>query len=96
MLVEFDKEWCHVDPALEAVEEAFHAGCVAVAQDRLRQRQPRVSRIGDKGFPTKTLAMSSDGVFLTRDVSDVVAGFLDHALLAVHRAAPPAHVFVAN
>src|SRR5262249_35078942 len=31
-------------------------------------------------------------VCLARDVGDVVAGFLEQPLLAVHRASPPAHV----
>src|SRR5712691_7583436 len=92
LVVEFDKQWGNMDPALEAVEDAFHTVFVAVAQHRIRQRQPRVPRIGDKGLPAKTLATRSDGVFLTSDVGDVVAGFLDDALLATHRAAPPAHV----
>src|SRR6266487_936364 len=63
-LVECNKQWCDMDPALEAVEEAFNAVCVAIAQHRILQRQPFVPRIGDKGFPAKTLTASSDGVFL--------------------------------
>src|ERR1041384_950784 len=81
-----------MDPALEAIEDAFHAVFVAVAQHRRLQRQPLLYCIGDKGLPAKTLATSGDGVCLTRDVGDVVADFLDHALLAAHRASPPAHI----
>src|SRR5947209_3766457 len=81
-----------MDPALEALEDAFNTVFVAIAQDRILERQPRVSRIRDKGFPAKTLAAGSDGPFLSHDMGNVVAGFLDHALLAVHRASPPTHV----
>ncbi len=92
MLVAFDKQRGDMDAALEAVEEAFHAVCVTIAQHRLLQRQPRVSRIGDKGFPTQALAVRSDDVFLTCDLCDVVTGSLDHALLAMHSASPSPHV----
>src|SRR5215471_20670052 len=81
-----------MDPALETVEDAFHAVFVAIAQHCIVQRQSLLPLIGDKGLPAQTLAESGDGVCLTRDVGDVVAGFLDYALLATHRAAPPAHV----
>jgi len=80
-----------MDPALEAVEEALTAVCVAIAQHRLLQRPPLWPRIGDKGLPAKPLAESGDGVCLTSHVGAVVAGFLKHTLLAVHSAAPPAH-----
>src|SRR5713101_1535716 len=92
LVVEFDKEWCNVDPALEAVEDAFHAVFMTIAQHRLLQRQLLWCRIGDKGLPAKTLTESGDGVCLASDVGNVVAGFLDHPLLAVHRAAPPADI----
>src|SRR5262245_56615042 len=81
-----------MDAALETVEDAFYAVFVTIAQHRLRQRQPRVSRIGDKGFPTQTLAVRSDEVFLTRDLRDMVTGSLNHALLAMHSASPSTHV----
>src|SRR6266436_3221901 len=86
VLVEFNKQWGDMDPALEAVEEAFNAVFVAIAQHDILQRQPRVPRIGDKGFPAKTLAKVGDAVFLASDLGNVVADFLDHALLAVQRA----------
>ena len=35
---------------------------------------------------------SGDGVCLASDVRNVVAGFLDHPLLTVHRAASPAYI----
>src|SRR5919202_5979641 len=82
-----------MDAALEAVKDAFDPVFVAIAQHRLLQRQPLGSRIGDKGLPAKTLPASGDGVGLARDVGNVVAGFLDHALLAVPRAAPPADLW---
>ena len=88
----FRSQWCNVDPALEAVEDAFHAVFVAIAQHRILQRQPLWPCIGDKGLPAKTLAVSGDGVFLTSDVGYMVAGFLEHALRAAQRASPPAHV----
>src|SRR5437764_12766170 len=80
-----------MDPALEAVEDAFNAVFVAVAQHRILQRQPLLPRIGDKGLPAKTLAKIGDGVFLASDVGDVVAGFLDHPLLTVHSASTSTH-----
>ena len=64
----------------------------AIAQDSMLPRPPLSPCLGDKGLPAKTLAESSDGVCLARDVGDVGADFLQHTLLAVHRAAPPAHV----
>src|SRR5205823_10442725 len=84
--------WGDMDPALEAMEDTFNTVFVTIAQDRILQRQSRVSRIGDKGFPAKTLAARRDGPFLPRDVGNVIAGCLDHALCAVHSASPPAHV----
>src|ERR671915_2210572 len=81
-----------MDPALEAVDEAFHTLCVTIAQHRIPQRQPLWPRIGDKSFPAQTLAASGDEVFLASAVRDVVAGVLHHALLAAQRAAPPPHV----
>src|SRR5262249_22584320 len=81
-----------MDPALEAVEDAVHAVCVAITHPRLLQRQPLLSRIGDKRLPAETLAMSGNGVFLASDAGDVVAGFLDHPLLAVHSASTSTHV----
>src|SRR5262245_43113899 len=81
-----------MDPALEAVEDAFHAVFVTITQDRLLQREPLLRRIGDKGLPAKTLTKIGNVVFLTHDVGDVIAGFLDHPLLAVYRASPPTHI----
>src|SRR5215510_8535221 len=81
-----------MDPALEAVEDAFHTIFVTIAQHRIPQRQPLWPRIGDKSFPAKTLAASGDGVCLASDVSDMVAGLLRHALLATQRASPSPHV----
>ena len=43
-------------------------------------------------LPAQTLAERGDGVCLTCDVGDMVAGLLEHALLATHRAAPSASV----
>src|SRR5712692_10191384 len=37
-LVTLDKQWCAMEPALEALAEAFHTVGVARAQDRLLQR----------------------------------------------------------
>src|SRR4030095_7690308 len=91
LLVEFDKQRRDMDPALETVEDAFNAVFVAIAQHRILQRQPLLSRIGDKGLPAKTLAKLGNGVFLASDVGDVVAGFLDHPLLAVHSASSSPH-----
>src|SRR5438128_12436339 len=70
LLVEFDKQRCNMDPALEAVEDAFNAVFVAIAQHYILQRQPRVPRIGDKGFPAKTLAKVGDAVFLASDLGN--------------------------
>ena len=81
-----------MDPALEAIEDAFHTVFVAVAQHRRLQRQPLLPFIGDKGLPAKTLAKIGNAVFLAHDVGEVVAGVLDHPLLAVYSASPPAHV----
>src|SRR5512145_1742663 len=81
-----------MDAALEAVEEAFHAVFVAIAQHRLLQREPLGPCMGDEGLPAKTLAERGHGVSLTCDVGDVVASFLDHTLRAPHRAAPSASV----
>src|SRR5439155_13643423 len=81
-----------MDPALEAVEDAFHAVFVAITQHRLLQRQPLLPRIGDKRLPAETLAMIGNGVLLASDAGDVVAGFLDHPLLAVHSASTSTHV----
>jgi hypothetical protein len=92
LVVELDKQRRDIDPALEAIENAFNAVFVAIAQHRILQRQPLWPRIGDKGLPAKTLAASGDGVFLASDVGYLVAGFLDHALLAAQRASTPAHV----
>ena len=48
--------------------------------------------MSDKGLPAHTVAESGEGGCLTRDVGEVGAGLLDHALRAAYRAAPPAHV----
>src|SRR5712691_3832668 len=64
----FDKQRCDLDTALEALEDALNAVCVTRAQDRIRQRQPRVPRSGDKGLPAKTLAPLGDTVFLASDL----------------------------
>src|SRR6266568_9630080 len=53
-LVERDKQRRNMDTALEAVEDALNAVCVAIAQHRLLQRPPLLPRIGDKGLPAKT------------------------------------------
>src|SRR5204863_4115031 len=92
LVVELDKQRRDMHAALEAVEDAFDTVCVAIAQHRLLQRSLLWCRIGDKGLPAKTLPESGDGVFLASDVGNVVAGFLDHPLLAMHRAAPPAYI----
>src|SRR2546430_15636896 len=81
-----------MDPALEAMENAFNAVFVAIAQHRILQRQPRWPCIGDKGLPAKALAASGDGGCLASDVGYLVPGFLDRALLAAQRASTPAHV----
>src|SRR5215471_16487337 len=39
LLVELDKQWRDMDAALEAVEDAFDPVFMAVAQDRILQRQ---------------------------------------------------------
>src|SRR6516225_6528878 len=78
--------------ALKAVEDAFDLVFVAIAQHRRLQRQLRGCRMGHKGLPAKTLLESSDDVCLARDLGDVVAGLLDHPLLAVHSAAPSAYI----
>src|SRR5262252_10634204 len=92
LLVAFDKQRRDMDPALEAVEDAFHTVCIAIAQHRLLQRQPLLPRLGDKGLPAQTLAKIGNGVFLASDVRDVVARFLDHPLWAARRASAPAYV----
>ena len=89
-LVEFDTQRRALHAALEAVQEAFHAVGVPRAPHRIVHRQPCAPRLGDHGLPAQTLAESGDDVGLTRDVGDGGAGGLDHALLAAHRAAPPA------
>src|SRR4030095_6103050 len=76
----------------ETVEDAFNAVFVAIAQHRILQRQPLLSRIGDKGLPAKTLAKLGKGVFRASELGDVVAGFLDHRLWAARRASAPAYV----
>src|SRR5713101_2835437 len=93
LLVELDKQRRDMDAALEAVEDAFNAVFVAIAQHRMRQRQPLLPHIGDKGLPAKTLTEIGNFVLLASDVGDVGAGFLDHPLLAAQRASTPAHVF---
>src|SRR5262249_62120148 len=77
---------------LDALDNVSIAVSVETSQHRLLQEQPLWPRIGDKGLPAKTLAASSDGVFLASDVGYLVAGFLDHAFLAAQRASTPAHV----
>src|SRR5438128_5654785 len=81
-----------MDPALEALEDAFHPVFVTIPQHRLLQRQPCWPCIGDKRLPAQTLAASGEGVFLASDLGDVVADFLMHPLLAVLRAASPAYI----
>ena len=92
LLVELDTQRRDMDAALEAVENALNAVCVAIAQHRMLQRQPLLPCIGDKGLPATTLTESGDFVLLASEVGDVGAGFLDHPLLAAHRASTPAHV----
>src|SRR5438876_12450985 len=53
LFVEFDTQRCDMDPALEAVEEAFNAVCVAIAQHRILQRQPRVPALVTQAFQPK-------------------------------------------
>jgi len=54
-LVEFDTQRCEMDPALEAVEEAFNAVCMARAHHRILPRQPRVPRMGGKRLSNHTV-----------------------------------------
>src|SRR5204863_114830 len=81
-LLELDEQLLDVDAAFEAIEETFDAVCIAVAQDRLLQRQPRPWRIGHKRLPAEPLGEGGNSLSLAGDVGDVVAGFLHHALLA--------------
>src|SRR5215470_12438075 len=81
-----------MDPALEAVEDAFHTVFIAIAQHRLLQRQPLLPRIGDKDLPAKTLAKIGNVVFLASDVGDGVARFLDHPRWTARPASAPAYV----
>src|SRR5919201_6808245 len=90
LLVELDKQRRDMDAAFEAIEDTFDAAFIAVAQDRLLQRQPRPWRIGHKSLPAEPLGEGGNGLSLTGDVGDVVAGFLHHALLATHSTASPA------
>src|SRR5882724_5213401 len=84
LLVALDKERGDRHTALEAVEEALNAVGVAIAPHRLLPRQPLGPCLGDKSLPAKTLAQGSDAAFLASDLGAVVAGGLDHPLLAVH------------
>jgi hypothetical protein len=93
VLVAFDTQRCEMPATLEAVAEAFHAVGVTRAPHRIWHRPRRVPRMGDTGLPPTPLAVSRAGVFLTRAVRDGGAGWLAHALLAVHSAAPPVHVW---
>src|SRR5437773_12125001 len=81
-----------MDAALEAIEEAFDTVCVAVAQHRLLQRQPRVHRVGDKGLPTEPLGEGGDGVSLASNAGDVGANGLEHPLLTARSAPASAHI----
>src|SRR5262245_34989155 len=81
-----------MDAALEAVEDAFHAVFVAIAQHCCLQREPRGLCIGYKSLPAKTLAQGSDAVSLACDLGDVVAQFLNYPLLTVRSATPSAHI----
>src|SRR2546428_10504692 len=81
-----------MDPALEALEDAFHTVFVTITQHRILQRQPRWLRIGDKRLPAKTLAACGDGVCLASDLGDMVADVLRDSLLAVLRGASPPHL----
>ena len=75
--------------ALEAVEDALDAVFVAIAQDRLGQRQPLWRGVGDQGLPTKARGQAAMGpswrvmrVMWSRMV-------LDHPLLACSRSLGP-------
>ena len=92
LIVELDKQRRDMHAALETVEDAFDTVFVAIAQHGIPQRQSRLSRIGDKGFPAESLAELGDVVFLADDVGYVVADAPDYPLLAARRAATPAHV----
>src|SRR5262249_23873967 len=70
LVVDLDKQRRDMDAALAAVEDAFDTVCVAVAQDRLLQRQPLLHRVGDKGLPAEPLDEIGDGVALAGDVGD--------------------------
>src|SRR3989442_1407911 len=80
------------EDALEAVENPFDAVCVAIAQDRVGQRQPLLRGIGDKRFPTEACFEGGDRAVMTRYRGDLIADLLDHPLVALGRASAPAHV----
>jgi hypothetical protein len=79
--------------AREAGAERFAAVLRALAHDRLCSRPPRWRRVGDTHLPTPPLGEGSAGAFLAGDAGEGRADWLEHALLATHRASPPAHVW---
>src|SRR2546422_11173679 len=79
--------------ALEAVEYAFDAVFVAIAQHGLLQRQPRLSRIGDKGLPAEPVSELGDCICLAGEAGDVVARVLNHPPATGLRAPGPGPVF---
>src|SRR6266487_125659 len=88
LLVELDKQRRDMDAAFEAIEDTFDAVFIAVAQDRLLQRQPRPWSIGHKSLPAEPLGEGGNGLSLAGDVGDVVAGFLHPALLSTPSTPP--------
>src|SRR5438046_9662723 len=81
-----------MEAPLEAVEDPFHAVCIAIAQHRILQREPCLPGIGDKSLPAAPLVETGDGVCLTGNVEDVVAGVLDNPLWTARRASTPAQI----
>src|SRR2546426_11582606 len=92
LLVELDKQRRDMDAAFEAIEDTFDAVFIAVAQDRLLQRQPRPWRIGHKSLPAEPLGAGGNGLSLAGAVGDAAAGFLYHAFIQMHSTSASAPV----
>src|SRR5712692_4378467 len=91
LVVELDTQRRDMDAALEAVEDAFDAVCVARAQHGILQRPPRVHRVGDQGLPAEPPCELGDVLSPAGDVGYGGADGLDHPRLSACRASAPAH-----
>ena len=74
------------------VEKAFDPVFVAIAQHRIRPRQPLLRGISDKRLPAKAFFEGGHGACLAVNAGAMGAEFRKHPLFTCRRASAPTHL----